>query len=326
MTNEESLKKEDDEIKIGIVGVGSIGTPISVLLASNGYDVEITKKNTNALVIDNCVNLEINGSFGDKSYLVPCVQNNNFTSKKDVIIMCTQSFSTAGALKEVKKILKPNGIVVSMQNVLNINNVLEVIPKERYVALVVDWTATRVAENHVLVLRNADMHIGVFDDKAKVYLPIVKKLLDTIQPTIIHDDIFSFIAGRFVLNCTLSSVIALTGYNLKTTIENKVAQKLIVGTIKEMLNVFEAYGVNVPPYCDTLDYYLFTASGIKGAMYRKKIFRRFAKQNGDMSSSILRDLENKKRTELDSLCNRIVEMAKEKNIDVPFNEAISKCL
>ena len=318
--------EEDNGLKIGIVGIGSIGTPISVLLASSGYDVEITKKNTNSLVIDNCVNLEINGSFGDRSYLVPCVQNNKFTSKKDIIIMCTQAFSTAGALKEVKKFLKPNGIVVSLQNVLNINEVLKVIPKERYVALVVDWTATRLEQNHVLVLRQADMHIGVFDDKAKVYLPLVKKLLDCVQPTIIHDDIYSFIAGRFVLSCTLSCVIAITGHNLKNTIADKVAKKLIVGAIKEMLDVFEAYNVKVPPYCDNLDYYKFVKRGLQGAMYRKQIFHRFATQNGDMSSSILRDLENKKKTELDSMCNRIVEMAKVKGIEVPFNETIANFL
>lgn len=318
--------EQDNGFKIGIVGIGSIGTPISVLLASHGYDVEITKKNTNALVIDNRVNLEINGAFGNKSYLVPCVQNNKFTSKKDVIIMCTRAYSTAGALKEVKKFLKPNGIVVSLQNVLNINEVLQVIPKERYIPLVIDWTATRIAENHVVVLRQSEMHIGAFDDKAKTYLPIVKKLFECIQPTHIEEDMFSFIASRFVLNCTLSCIISLTGHSLKTTISNKVAKKLMIGTIKEMLNVFEAYGIKVPPYCENFDYYKFVQRGLSGALYRSKIFSRFVRQNGDMSSSILRDLENKKKTELDSMCNRIVEMAKVKGIDVPFNETIATFL
>ena len=322
----ETTTEKEGGLKIGIVGVGSIGTPIAVLLASHGYDVEITKKNTNALVIDNRVNLEINGAFGNKSYLVPCVQNNNFTSKKDIIIMCTRAYSTAGALKEVKKFLKPNGIVISLQNVLNINEVLKVVPKERYVALVIDWTATRIAENHVVVLRQSDMHIGVFDEKAKTYLPVVKKLFDCIQPTIVEDDVLSFIASRFVLNCTLSCVISLTGHNLKTTIFNKVARKLIVGTIKEMLNVFEAYGIKVPPYCENFDYYKFVERGLAGALYRRKIFFRFSRQNGDMSSSILRDLENKKKTELDSMCSRIVEMAKVKELDVPFNETIANFL
>lgn len=315
-----------DTIKIGIVGIGSIGTPIALILASSGYDVEITKKNTDALVIDNCVNLEINGAFGDKSYLVPCVQNNKFTSQKDIIIMCTQSFSTAGALGEVKKFLKPDGIVVSMQNVLNLEDVLKVVPKERYIAMIIDWTATRLEMNHVLVLRQSDMHIGVFDDEAKQYLPMIKGVLEHIQPVQIHDDMYSFIASRFVLSCAVSSVLALTGHNLRKSMQNKVAKKLLIGIISEMLEVFEACGINVPPYCDSLDYYRFTKKGLSGQWYRAVIFARFVKKNGDMSSSILRALENKKKTELDSMCSRIVEMAKAKDMSVPFNETVAKFL
>mgnify|MGYP003304422021 CR=1 FL=1 len=60
--------------------------------------------------------------------------------------------------------------------------------------------------------------------------------------------------------------------------------------------------------------------------FLRKIFTRFIAQNGDLSSSILRSLENKKRTEIDSMSGRIVTMAKEKGIDVPFNETITNFL
>jgi 2-dehydropantoate 2-reductase len=296
------------------------------MLASKGYDVEITKKSDNALTIDNMINLEINGEFGDKSCLIKNVKNNQFTSQKDVLIMCTQSFSTAGALKEVYKYLKPNGIVISMQNVLNINEILKIVPKERYVALIVDWTATRINNNQVFVLRKANMHIGVFSDKAKVFLPIVKKIFDAVQPTIIQDNMMAFIASRFTLNCALSCVLSVTGFKLKFTMQKKTARKLIVGMISEMLQVFEAFGIEVPPYCGMLDYKKFTEKSLSGWWYRRLMFNRFIRQNGNMSSSILKALENKKKSELDSMCARIVDMAKEKGIDVPFNETVANFL
>jgi len=314
------------KLSIGIVGVGSIGTTIALMLASKGYDVEITKKSTNALTIDNCVNLEINGAFGDKSYLVPYVEHNNFSTKKDVLIMCTQSYSTANALSEVKKYLKPNGVVISMQNTLNIDDVLKEIPASQYIALIIDWTATRIEENHVIVLREAEMHIGTFDEKANKYLPVIKRVLDSIQPTNIQENMMSFIASRFVLNTTLSSVLAVTGHRLKHTLLRKEARKLVIGMVGEILEVFKAYGIDVPPYCDVLDYEKFTKGGLFGHIYRQKIFTRFIAQNGDLSSSILRALENKKRTEIDSMSGRVVSMAKEKGIDVPFSETITNFL
>ena len=136
----------------------------------------------------------------------------------------------------------------------------------------------------------------------------------------------SFIASRFVLNTTLSSVLAVTGHRLKHTLPRKEARKLVIGMISEMLEVFKEYNIEVPPYCEMLDYEKFTKRGVFGALYRYKIFSRFIRQNGDLSSSILRALENKKRTEIDSMSARIVEMAKNKNIEVPFNETITNFL
>ena len=136
----------------------------------------------------------------------------------------------------------------------------------------------------------------------------------------------SFIASRFVLSSTLSCVLAITGHNLKKSLTNKTTRKLIVGTIAEMLEVFEAYDIKVFPYCNSLDYYKFVKRGLKGWIYRNIIFNRLMNKNGDLTSSQLRALENKKRTELDSMCSSIVNMAKAKNIDVPFNETISNFL
>ena len=170
------------------------------------------------------------------------------------------------------------------------------------------------------------MHIGVFDDKAKVYLPVVRKLLNCVQPTIIQDNMMAFIASRFVLNCALSCVLTVTGYKLKYTMAKKTARKLVIGIINEMLQVFESIGIKVPPYCGILDYYKFTEKGLSGSIYRHRMFGRFVRQNGNMSSSVLSALENKKKSELDSMCARIVEMAKEKGIDVPFNETVANFL
>ena len=94
----------------------------------------------------------------------------------------------------------------------------------------------------------------------------------------------------------MSSVLAITGHNIKRTLSSKTAKRLIVGTINEMLKVFSAYGVDVPAYRGNLDYYKFTQRGLAGKLYRGKMFRRFVRQNSETCSTILRALENKKRT------------------------------
>jgi len=315
-----------EKLRIGVVGVGSIGTTIALLLSQAGYDVEITKKSPNALRIDNCINLEINGKFGDRSQLVACVENNNFSSEKDVIIMCTRSYSTAGALKEIKKFLKPTGVVISLQNVLNYEQVLKVIPASKYIGMVIDWTATRVNTNHVSVLTDGEIHIGAFNKKASSILPIIEKLLSCVSPVKVEENFLDFVISRFILNCTISSLIAITGHPLKETLQHKKAREMMIGLMREMMHVFNAYDINILDYREMFNYHKFVKRGLLGNAYRYKIFSRLSKKYSEMSSSVLRNLERGEKTELDSLCNRVVEMAEKKGIQVPFNSAVATFL
>ena len=65
-----------EPIKIGIVGVGNIGKVLSVKLSSCGYNVEaVTGKSSHNIKIDNYYAYGINGDFGDLSYLVRVIDD-----------------------------------------------------------------------------------------------------------------------------------------------------------------------------------------------------------------------------------------------------------
>ena len=315
-----------DKLKIGIVGVGAIGTVFALLLKDKGYDVEITKKNTMGLTIDNCVNLEINGAFGDRSYLVPYVQNNKFSSKKDVLLILTKSYATLDAYNDVKEYLSPNGVIVTPQNVLSYGKFLPVFPKDRYVPIVIDFSAARVDENHVNVLHGGGIHVGAITQGSNVYVPFLKEIFSCISDVKVEDDMLGFIASRFMLSNAISSVCAITGYNLGRTLQYKTAKKLFIGLIREDVELFKKMGVKIMPYNDTFDYEQFVENSFAGIRYRSKMFSRRIKQNGEMVSSALRSLENKQPTELDSMCARVVELGEGAGLTVPYNKAVAEFL
>lgn len=315
-----------DKLKIGIVGVGAIGTVFALLLKDKGYDVEITKKNTLGLTIDNNVNLEINGALGNRSYLVPYMQNNKFSSMKDVLFVFTKSCAVEEAFNDVKKWLSPNGVVVVVQNVFNYLELDEILPHGRFVPIVIDFNAVRLDENHVRVLHGGHIHLGVISEESKIYLPFLKNILSCVSEVVMEDDMPSFIVSRFILSNTISSICALTGYNLGKTLEIKQARKIFVALMREQVNTFKASGIKILPYSETLDYEQFVENTFAGLRYRGKMFSRLIKQNGEMVSSTLRALENKQPTELDSMCARVVQLAKSHNIEVPYCEAVATIL
>ena len=315
-----------DELKIGIVGVGAVGTVFALLLKDKGYNVEITKKNTLGLTIDNNVNLEINGAFGNRSYLVPYMQNNKFSSTKDVLFIFTKSCAVEEAFNDVKDYLSPNGVVVVVQNVFNYNELDKTLPHGRFVPIVIDFNAIRLDENHVKVLHGGHIHLGAISEESKVYLPFLKNILSCVSEVVVEDDMPSFVVSRFILSNTISSVCALTGYKLGKTLEIKRARKIFVALIEEQVKTFKAAGIKIISYSETLDYEQFVEKSFAGLRYRGKMFSRLIKQNGEMVSSTLRALENKQPTELESMCARVVELAKQHNIEVPYCKAVANML
>ncbi len=308
------------KLKIGVVGSGSVGRIISLFLTDAGYDVEMTTKLNEDLVIDNMINVEICGAFGEKNVLVPYVLSNKFTSPKDIIFVMTKSFKIKDALSDTMQYLKEDGIVVGIQNVLNLEEFFSVIPSSKYISLVVDWNAFRYVDRKLVIVNHAgDNHIGVLNPKAKMFVPIVKKLMDNVTNTIVEEDMLDFIWSKFILTSLTSSLGALTGYNLAHILKTKEGKRLYINLIKEEIIVAEAMlRHRVSGFNFGFDYYKFVEDSISGVLYRSSMFRRLINQNHNTVSSVLRNLENNRPTELDCLIKRVTEIAKANNIVVPY--------
>ncbi len=314
------MSENERKLKIGVVGSGSMGRTLSLCLTNAGYDVEMTTKLIDDMVIDNMVNVEICGAFGEKSVLVPYVLSNKFTSQKDIIFIMTKSFKVKDALTDTLQYLKEDGIVVGIQNVLNLEEFFSVIPSSRYVSLVADWSAFRYVDRKLVIINHDGLnHIGVLNPKAKVFLPIVKKLMDTVAETVVEDDMLDFIWSKFILTSMTSSLGALTGYNLAHILNTKEGKKLYLNLIKEEIIVAEAMLKHrVSGYNFAFDYYKFVEESVSGLLYRSTMFRRLINQNHNTVSSVLRHLENNRPTELDCIIKRVVKIAKENNLVVPY--------
>lgn len=315
-----------ERVKIGIVGAGAIGGVIATMLAKANYDVEITKPNYGGVVIDNRINIEINGVFGNVNYLVPFVEGNAFTTPKDILIVCTKAYSVYDAINDTKKYLKNDGVVVCVQNVLSLNDVFRVIPPEKFIPLVIDWSSMRQNQNDILVFNNGVMHIGFLNGGNLNQLKLVKSVLDNVCNTVIEKDVYGFLFGRFLLYCNTSCLGALTGYKLGVYLKEKQAKKILLELISEQLTILQKMNIKPQPYCNILDYYKFTEKSLQGIFYRRDMFKRLIEKNGENVSQTLRLIENKHKSEVDYLCNYFSKMAIKFNVYAPYNNAMTKLL
>lgn len=310
------------KIKIGVVGAGAIGGVVSALLAEKGYDVEVAKRYNSDIVLDDYVNLEINGSFGNRNVLVKAVNGvEGFTSKKDVILVLTRAYDAPGVARQCLKFLSPDGIIVSSQNVMNVEQMLGVVGTNRLFALIINWTAVRHNKATMEVTRPGNMIVGNFGNERSAYLEIMQGILSSIAPTEISSNIIGDIWSRTIINSVIGSLGALTGYNLRKTMMAPTAKKIMTRMIFETMLLANELQVDVKNY-GALDYYRFVEHGFSAWLYRRKILHRLQKQNGDIVSSLMTSIENNVRSEIDYLNGYFINMGNQLNIFSPVNHRI----
>ncbi len=314
------------KIKIGVVGAGSIGGTFATFLSSAGYDVEITRPKGENLTLGNTIHFEVTGALGNKSYLVPFVEGNEFTSKKDVLLICSKAYGVKNSLQATKQYLKPNGVVLSLQNVLHLNQIAEVIDVNHYVPMLLDWSSRRTNNTEITVLHSGVIHIGPLGQETVKYLPMLKEILSSVAPTKIEHNMYNFMLSRFILHCNQSCLGALTGYNLGTYLKEKQGKKIFIELIREQIALFEHLNITIPPYNGCLDYYKFVENSVGGILYRSKMFKVLINQNGSCVSATLRQLENAKKSELDFLCNYFVNLANGYGMTLPYNTVMTEML
>lgn len=311
-----------DKIKIGIVGAGAVGGVICAMLAEKGYDVEVAKRYNSDINLGGLTGLEITGEFGNRNILVKAVNGvNGFTTKKDVIFVLTKAYDAPPVAEQCLPHLTENGIIISSQNVMNVEEMLSVVGADRLFALIINWSATRYNKAKMEVTRAGNMIIGNFGDKSQKYLEVVQRILNNVAPTEISNNIIGDIWCRTIINSCICSVGALTGLNLGKTMLIPTTKKIFTNIIFEAMNLAKTLNVQVKNY-GSLNYYDFVQKGFKAYFYRRKMLRVLRKQNGHFVSSCQRAIENNQKCEIDYLNGYFVKLGQKYKINVPTNKRV----
>lgn len=323
----EKRKIAKKDIKIAVVGGGNIGKTFSTILTSLGYDVELVcRDNHRAIKIDNSYCFEIDGDFGHKSFLVPFVTKIEYlTSKKDIIIFATKSFDQIKRIPKCLSKLTPKGMIVTIQNVLTIDKLMELIPDESSVCMMCDFSSMKL--NKVTYVRDSNgITLGVYNEKAINRMKLLSKILSEFVDVYITKDVVGFTIGRNIINSAISILGGISGLRLKDILNDRNGIYLFCKIIEESVAICKAKNLKIMPYNYQLDYYKFIEKSFSGAIYRHKILRALRKYNGNIKSSALDDLEHNEQTEISCLIDRVIEYANKLNVPIRFIPSLNKIL
>jgi len=296
-------------MKIAILGAGAMGSAIGAVLNKAGHDVTLIDVWKEAVEAVNRDGLKIQSKTGEiaahKVRAVPSPAQVGGTV--DLLLVFVKCYHTPEAVKSALPLLGPNSTVLSLQNGWgNGPRIAEIVGRERVVLGVCYHSATVLGPGHVLHAGQGKTYIGEMDGTPT---PRVQKIaeafkaagLDIEASTQVLKEIWSKLALN-VATLPTSSTIRLTAEKLPNTPE---MQSLMRALLLEVVSVAQLQGI-------TLD---FTErwSAITGLL---------GKLAPNTKGSMLQDVENRRRTEIDVMCGAIVEAGQRLGFATPYNNAM----
>jgi len=281
--------------KIFILGAGAIGSVYGALLSERNDVTLIGKKGHIDAVSSK--GLSISGDINETFHLKAETEIRQIP-EKSLVILTTKAHDSAKAIREIRKLLKHDTAILIMQNGLGNEEIVKRATGSK--GKILRGTTTVAAE----FFQPGEIrfwHGETIIEQDEVAEKIVEIFNECMLKTSISDDIKKELWNKLVTNCVVNPLTALFRVrNREIVVESLKAVRHKI--VRECVEVGKADGITFPP--DLED----------------KIDREIS--NYTNFSSMCQDIMKGKRTEIDFLNGKIVELGRKHSIPTSVNEII----
>ncbi len=290
--------------KISIVGTGAIGGSFGGFLSNAGYEVTFIERNENIINEIKKNGLLISGVKEIHLNDVNIVPPGSITQNQDLILFAVKAYSLEDVVQSTLPIIGENTYIVSLQNGLGIGEVIsKYINKEQIIEGIVWFPATMVKPGHIMLLTFYEQTIlgGRFYESQEYAKKLALLLTSAGIPTKAVDNISNEIWRKAIPVIAGNSINAITRTKLGIISEIPELKESLFAVAKESLKVARAEGIELDEE------------------YLRKSMLNALEKGYEHKTSMLLDLVNGRKTEIDFLNGKIIELGKKHNIQTPLN-------
>ena len=308
-------------MRILVLGAGAIGSVFGGFLAKSLNQVVLLGRASHMDAISRH-GLQIEGIWGDhhitnlKGYSSLMAIREKEGENFDLLLLTVKSYDTERILREYLKLFPNAAPMVSLQNGLgNLEKISEFVGIDKAIGGRVIFGAEIVAMGIVKVTVYADKVVlgGV---KGGVPQEQVVKIANVFSqsgiPSEATDSIVKYIWGKILYNGALNALGSILEVQYGELLKRDATKILMREIVKEAFDVIEKEKVD-----------LFWKEPQE---YLEQLFRELIPATYDHFPSMLRDIQQKKRTEIDAINGAIVEKGKEFGLHLPVNQVITNLI
>jgi 2-dehydropantoate 2-reductase len=295
-----------------IMGTGALGTIFGGLLRQAGQSVDFIGRGEHFDVLCR-QGLAIDGIWGTRHSGPVTVSPEDPGRPYDVILLCVKSFDTEAACRQVKGLVAPGGLVISIQN--GLGN-LEIISRECGPAAAVGARVIFGAK----ISRPGLATVTVYADKVLLGMQPAQPQLHQVAahlnqagiPTAVVDNINTHIWEKALYNCALNPLGAILRVTYGELAASGHTRDLMAAIIAEMYEV--AACMRIPLHHAT------------AAAYFQHFLERLVPPTAAHHPSMLQDLQQGRRTEIEALNGAICRYAVQLHLAAPTNDTVCRLI
>lgn len=314
-------------MKILIVGSGAIGGVTALYLTLAGGDVTLLcrREETAAQIRDS--GLLLTGKRGKKRVRIKALSSLEGADIFDAVLIVTKAYDMPEAARNALPFLSDNGIMVSLQNGMCLEELTLIAGETRSAACIVTFSATLISDAHIDFTGEGGYILGRATKEKDDTVKQLAAHLSAAGSVRISDNIEEDIYSKFIINSGITCSGALTGLKLGQLLSKAAARDFFVAIVREAMSLAAAMKINVPPFGGKLDYYKFiSGNSITDNIRRHIILLAVGLRYSRLTSSSLTALRRGKKTETAFLNGWISRKAKEYGIPAPVNDAVVKMI
>lgn len=298
-------------MKIAIIGSGAMGSIYGGILSEDGNEVylidifqeHIDRINENGLcIVEN----------GKERWIknIKATSNAEEVGKVDLAIVFVKSTITDMAVKQNSAVLDENTTVLTLQNGLgNIEKIESQVNLKQIIAGTSTNGGSMIEPGKINHAGNGGTVIGELDGNVGGRIQELKELLDTpkLGAAVISDNIMGVIWKKLIINAGINPLTAMTGLKNGELLDRDESVCLLEGLVDEAIKVAKSKGVRLDTNI-------------------ADVVKEVCKATNENTSSMLADIQNNRRTEIDNINGKIVEIGRINNIDTPINDIFTNLI
>jgi 2-dehydropantoate 2-reductase len=291
-----------------VVGAGPVGCIVAAFLAKGGHEVTLCDVFPELLepalspgiIIEGAENLQ-------HAVTRTCTSIDELAEyHPDVIFLTVKANALPLISSAIEGFYREGLYVISWQNGIDTEAVIaETLGAKPVLRAVVNWGCSLVKPGHVHMAFHHHPHLLQELDPASsaVALAIAKILTGCGLPTNHTDKIVSMVWRKAILNSSMNPVCAVTGLTMAQAMNDPIVLQIVESLLKECIAVARANEIDLG-----WNYYPHAVEYMRKA--------------GDHKPSMLIDIENKRRTEIDFMNGKIVEYGRQAGVEAPYNRTL----